>query len=94
MIYHPINPARLFCSVENTATELIEVYNVFVSKVEELDLPSALDAKPLLDVRSPWCYEMVTTLTILLRHSEGQGSMRSVIDKTRSSDWCNSFSRC
>jgi hypothetical protein len=40
------------CSVENVAKELIEIYNIFVSKVEELNIPSALDAKPLLDVCS------------------------------------------
>lgn len=47
-----IDPACLIYPIENAAKELIEVYNVFVSKVEELGLPSALDAKPLLDVRS------------------------------------------
>jgi hypothetical protein len=33
------------------AAETVERYNVFVKRVEELDLIPAIDAKPLLDVR-------------------------------------------
>jgi hypothetical protein len=37
------------CQVDE-ATKLISRYNDFVRRVEELDLVSAVDAKPILDV--------------------------------------------
>ena len=35
------------------AKETIEIYNDFVKRVEELDLPSSVDTKPILDVSPP-----------------------------------------
>jgi len=34
------------------AASIVELYTRFVNRLEELDLPSTLDAKPLLDVRA------------------------------------------
>lgn len=38
--------------VERQAAGRIEAYNVFVSRIEELELHEAVDARPLLDVRA------------------------------------------
>src|ERR1700733_15898738 len=58
---------RTFSSfAENSAKELVEIYNVFVSKVEQLNIPSALDAKPLLDVRRLFYYELSLSLFVVL----------------------------
>ena len=39
------------CLAEKAASDRIEAYNTFVSRVEELNLHEAVDAAPLLNVR-------------------------------------------
>ena len=45
-------PPSLFPSVVEEAARCIQVYNTFVSRVEELNLQACVDSKPVLDVRS------------------------------------------
>jgi hypothetical protein len=55
MVGTEINRRSLFDSHAysvSVAAELVESYNTFVSKVENLRLPETLNAKPLLDVRA------------------------------------------
>ena len=37
---------------EQRSTKIIQMYNNFASKIEELGLETAADAKPIIDVRS------------------------------------------
>lgn len=50
--YFSRNPMSLTVILVEKATERIELYNKFVTRVEELELPASLDAKSLLDVSS------------------------------------------
>jgi tRNA nucleotidyltransferase (CCA-adding enzyme) len=51
--YKPLGLSMLTLKfyVVSQAAKRIEAYNAFVTRVEELDLPSAVDASPLLNVR-------------------------------------------
>jgi tRNA nucleotidyltransferase (CCA-adding enzyme) len=44
------NTDETYPSQVDQAGERIQLYNTFVGRIEELDLPSAIDAKPILDV--------------------------------------------
>jgi tRNA nucleotidyltransferase (CCA-adding enzyme) len=46
----------VYISTAASAVKLIERYNAFVHRVEELKLPAAIDAKPILGVRSCFIY--------------------------------------
>ena len=37
--------------IVEAATSVIETYNAFITKIEELDLPCTVEARPILDVR-------------------------------------------
>ena len=45
---------------------VVETYNTFITKVEELDLPGTVEAKPILDVRQIQM-NMCSRLTLLDR---------------------------
>lgn len=45
----------------SVAGEIVESYNTFVAKVEELRIPDALNVKPLLDVRVILSYSKTIT---------------------------------
>lgn len=34
------------------ARRVVQTYNTFITKIEELDLPGTIEARPILDVRS------------------------------------------
>lgn len=46
---------------EKRASEIIHIYNNFTSKIEDLGLETAADAKPLIDVR-PFNYGCIMQL--------------------------------
>jgi len=45
-----VSPCLFFLPA--AAPSVVDLYNTFVSEIVALDLPSAIEAKPLIDVRS------------------------------------------
>ena len=56
----------MLCTVTQAAIK-IGTYNAFVARAEELDLPSAVEAHPILNVREYFSFVLTQSHAVLIR---------------------------